>query len=124
MTQTLNLIKSFSGAGILKYNDNADFELHMDGGKVVNITGILDEAYGDNILVYAKIIKALESRIIFEEDGKLCKKLDSDGVLSYHICGMNLDHLLFYNTDDIIDITIEVKVRDRERQKYGEYSKR
>lgn len=124
MSQTLRVIKSFSDVGILKYNDNADFELHIDSGKVVNITGILDEAYAENILVYAKIIKALESRILFEEDGKLCKKLDSDGIMSYHICGMNLDHLLFYNTDDIIDITLEVKVRNRERQKYGEYSKR
>lgn len=124
MAQTLSVIKSFSGAGILKYNDIADFELHMDDGKVVNITGILDEAYGDNILVYAKVVRVLEGVILFEEDGKLCKKLDSDGIMSYHICGMNLDHLLFYNTDDIIDITLEVKVRNRERKKYGEYSKR
>ncbi len=115
MAQTLSVIKSFSGAGILKYNDNADFELHIDSGQVVNITGILDEAYAENILVYAKVVRVLEGVILFEEDGRLEKRFDSDGILSYHICGLNLDHLLFYNTDDILDITIEVKVRNRER---------
>lgn len=124
MSQTLRIIKSFSGVGTLKYNDNAEYELHMDNGKVINITGILDEAYDENILVYIKIINILKDKIIFEEDGKLTKKKDSDGIFSYHVCGMNLDYLLFYNTDEKLDITIKVKVKDKGRQVYERCSKR
>ena len=109
------ILKSINQTGLLlTYNDHAEFELHNEKG-FLNITKILDESYNseENILVYMNVMKVGSDRSIFEEDGGLTKKVDTDNILSYHICGNNLDHVLFYNTDEILDIEMKVKVREK-----------
>lgn len=110
-------LKAYSGTGYLVYNDEAEFEIHriLNGAKKVdNITCILDEAYcpdiDSKVLVHTKIMK--DGKLLFDEDGRLEKKIDKDGILSYFICGNNLDYLLFYNTDEFLDISIRVRVRE------------
>lgn len=108
--------------GQLIMNDDGEFELETEY-ETVNISQLLDKIYSSHTkqLIYVKIIKS-GNILLFEEDGGLFFRRDDQDLDSYFICGNNLSKLLFYNTDNNINIII--KVRDRERQKYGEYSKR
>ena len=109
------ILKSINQTGLLTYNDNAEFELHNENIGFVNITKVLDEAYDleENVLVYINITRVGSDRLLFDEDGILTKKTDTDGVLSYYICGTNLDYTLFYNTDEILNIEMKVKMREK-----------
>lgn len=94
--------------GRLDIEDNGDFILYQEDNSVVNITNILSEIYccGEkDSLVYLKISKGCST--LYEEDGKIIKKIDSDGIISNFICGDNLDYCLFYNTGEILEITIK-----------------
>lgn len=94
-------------------NDNGEFELENETG-IVNISQLLDGIYSSqNKLIYVEIIK--DGSILFQEDGGLTKKIDKDGINSFHICGMNLDLVLFNNTGEYLDITIQ----ERKSKVYG-----
>ena len=91
--------------GTLDMNDDGEFELENETG-FINISKLLDGIYNSqNKLIYVEIIK--DGSILFQEDGGLCKKIDKDGINSFHICGMNLDLVLFNNTNEYLDITIQ-----------------
>ena len=89
--------------GELIYNDDAEFEIYNDTG-IINISKLLESIYEKQGQAYIKVMRA--NSILFEEDGKVCKKIDKDGINSIHVCGMNLDLVLFENTDEILDIEI------------------
>jgi hypothetical protein len=100
--------KTFNGKLIM--NDDGQFELETYDDGVVNITKILDGIYSPTSLkdsqVYVKVNRG-NGGILFEEDGGLVKKIDKDGVNSYHICGNNIDLLMFNHTEEALEITIE-----------------
>ena len=96
--------------GQLIYNDNAEFELEDETG-IINISNLLDGIYNAKQQAYIRITKG--SSLLFEEDGAIIKKQDSDGIVSNFVCGNNLDLLLFNNTDEVLQIII------KKRRKYG-----
>ncbi len=102
--------------GKLIYNDNAEFELRDETG-FINITKMLDDIFDSGLKpqVYVKVMKG--TSLLFEEDGLLTICRDEDGVDSFYICGLNLDKLMFYNTEEALEITI-IK-REKLRNNYG-----
>lgn len=107
--------------GRLEYNEDAEFELHMDNGEIINISKILDDIYSPTSLkdsqVYISVMKG--EVILFNEDGALVKKKDEHGIISYHVCGENLDLCLFKNTEKILEIIVKKKGKCL---KYGKVS--
>ena len=105
----LNQINQMNLCGRLEYNDDAEFEIDdYDSIKIINISKILESIYNsEDKCTYVKISKG--GLIIFEEDGGLVKKIDNQGVLSFFICGVNLDLILFNNTNEIVEFTINTK---------------
>ena len=55
--------------------------------------------------IYIKIEKF--GRLLFEEDGGLFLRKDNQSVDSYFICGENLSKLLFYETDEELEVIIK-----------------
>jgi hypothetical protein len=98
--------------GRLDIEQNGDFILYQEDNSVVNITQMLSQFYLAERLVYLKVSKG--SYIEFEEDGKIFKKLDQDGIISNFICGNNLDYCLWYLTDDIVEIEIRERSKDKD----------
>lgn len=96
-------------SGALIYNEDAEFEIHSEDGSVCLLTKILNHLHKNDALVRVVIVK--NGKLLFDEDGGLVKKKDQDGVEGYFICGANLDYLLFYNTDEHIDITIRSRLK-------------
>ena len=96
--------------GQLIMNDDGEFELEDETG-IINISNLLDGIHSAKEQIYIRITKG--SSLLFEEDGSIIRKQDSDGILSNFVCGNNLDLLLFNNTDEILQIVI------RKRRKYG-----
>jgi hypothetical protein len=90
--------------GLLDMNDDGEFELEDEIG-IVNITKLLESIHTSKELVYIEIMRG--NSLIFQEDGSVLKKLDKDGIMSFHICGVNLDFILFYNTGEILEITLK-----------------
>lgn len=90
--------------GLLTMNDDGEFELEDETG-IVNITKLLENIYTLKELVYIKIMRG--SSLIFQEDGSVLKKLDKDGIMSFHVCGANLDFILFYNAGETLEITLK-----------------
>ena len=97
--------------GRLIYNDSGEFELHSEdnNNQIINITRILDKAYSPQLKsqIHIKIMKGC--RVLFDEDSILYKKIDEDGLDSYYVCGNNLDLLMFNHTDELLEITIDIK---------------
>lgn len=90
--------------GLLDMNDDGEFELEDEIG-IVNITKLLESIHTSKKLVYIEIMRG--NSLIFQEDGSVLKKLDKDGIMSFHVCGVNLDFILFYNTGEILEITLK-----------------
>jgi hypothetical protein len=104
--------------GKLIMNDDGEFELDTER-EIINISKLLDGIYntGSKPQIYIKIEKF--GRLLFEEDGLLVKKKDEQNVESYFICGMNLSKLLFYETDEALEVVIkERKCSNNEQCKY------
>jgi len=106
--------KTFNGK--LDMDDNGEFIIHTETG-IVNISKILDDIFNSQLrpLVYVKIYK--NGKLIFEEDGGLFLHTDDQKVQSYFVCSMNLSKLLFYETDNFLEITI------KQRRKSGNGAK-
>jgi len=102
----MNIDKTF--IGLLGMDDNGEFILQQsEDGKIVNITKILDDIFSSSLKpqVYIKITRC--GRLLFEEDGLVTINVDEDRVESHYICGNNLDKLLFYETDNMLEISIK-----------------
>lgn len=99
---------------MLDLNDYGEFILESSDN-TINISKILDNIYKqDNKLVYIEVRR--DGKLIFEEDGGLVLREDDQGVLSYFVCSMNLSKLLFYETENYLDIEI-VQRGNRKRGK-------
>lgn len=107
--------------GLLDINDFGQFILKNVDSGVINVTGILDEIYNPDSLkdsqVEVKVFKG--DKLLFDEDGALVKKIDTDGINSYHICGNNLDLLLSNYTEE--NLAIDINKRGNSL-KYGNIS--
>jgi hypothetical protein len=91
--------------GLLDMNDDGEFELEDEIIGKVNITKLLESIHTSKTLVYVEIMRG--NSLIFQEDGSVLKKKDKDGIMSFHICGANLDYILFYNTGEVLEITLK-----------------
>jgi hypothetical protein len=70
--------------------------------KTINLTNIFDKIYSDDTgtpILEVKIENEF-GKIIFQEEGFLERIQDTDGIFCYHVNGVNLDKVLFYNTTD------------------------
>ena len=93
--------------GKLIYNDGNIYTLYSPTTKsTTNISDILyNICYSYNNYINIKIMKGC--KILFEEDGRLINKINNkNGLLSYHVNSEDLESVLFYNTDDFVDIEI------------------
>lgn len=99
--------------GILDMDDNGEFIVHIEDNQIINITKVLEDIFTSQLVpqVYVKLIK--NNIIIFEEDGRIIKNIDKDGINSFYICGENLDYKLFYNTGENIEIIIKKRGNSR-----------
>ena len=106
--------KTFNGK--LDMDDNGEFIIHTETG-IINISKILDDIFNSQLRpqVYIKIMKC--GRLLFEEDGQITLSVDEDRIESYFVCSMNLSKLLFYETDNFLEITI------KQRRKSGNGAK-
>jgi len=88
------------------YNDNAEYELLSPISKpTINMTKLLFEiCYSYNNYINIKVMKGCKT--LFEEEGRLLKLNDKNGLLSYHINSEDLESVLFFNTDEYLDIEI------------------
>lgn len=90
--------------GVLSLTEDNEFILESSDN-TINLSRILDNIHKqDNKLVYIEIRR--DGKILYEEDGGLFLREDDQGVLSYFVCGNNLSKLLFYETENILDIEI------------------
>lgn len=104
-------------SGKLIYDDNAEYQLISPTG-TVNISTFLDKVYNSNNQ-YIKIKIMNCCKLIFEEQGKLLKKLDQFGINCYHINSCNVDYTLFQEVDNDIEITIFAEtIRQGDRYSY------
>ena len=96
-------------SGKLLYNDEAQYGLQFPSG-LVNISEILDKVCtSSNKYIEIKIMDCC--KLIYEEKGNLMKyKSYNTGVVDYHINGNCLGDVLFFNTENILDITIYAEV--------------
>lgn len=98
--------KEINLSGKLIFNDDGEFVIQTKDG-IYNITTVLDYIYKDASVryIHCKIMKL--AKILFNEEGLLYKRLDSDGLNSYFVCGVNLDKTLF----DLVDKDLEIKIK-------------
>ena len=87
-------------------NDKGEFELETETD-VVNISQLLDGVYSSRLKpqVYIRVEK--NGSLLMEEDGGIFLNIDEQKVESYFVCGINLSKLLWDNTGEYLDITIQ-----------------
>jgi len=93
--------------GKLIFDDNGDYIIISPTTKsTINISDILyNICYSSNNQIEIKIMKGC--KILFNESGRLLNKINKqNGLLSYHVNSEDLESVLFYNTEDFIDIEI------------------
>lgn len=95
-------------------NDNGEFELETETG-IVNISQLLDGIYTSRLKpqIYIRIEKS--GSLLMEEDGGIFYHIDEQKVESFWVCGINLSRLLWDNTGEYLDITIQ----ERKSKVYG-----
>lgn len=92
-------------SGRLVYNQDANYEL-TSPTDTINISEILDRVLtSSNKYIEIKIMDCC--KLIFEEHGNLMRYKSYDtGVVDYHINGNCLGDVLFFNTGELLDVTI------------------
>lgn len=91
--------------GILKYNDDGQYEIH-NSNRCFNLSQLLDKIYYSDTSNYINLCIMDGCKVLFNEDGNLYKNKDSDGIYSYFILGNNLEKTLFDNTDKKLEFTL------------------
>ena len=115
---TNKYIKLHTYEGKLIYNDNAEYELLSPISKsTINLSELLNTiCYSYNNYIKIKIFKGC--KILFEESGKLIKNFDKHNIFSFHVNSEDFESILFYNTDEYLDIEINSGfLDDLDRQK-------
>jgi len=104
-----NNLHVFSGK--LIYDQDNNYILHSPT-QVTNITTILKKIYcwySNEINI--RILKGC--KILFNEHGRLLTKLDSKyGISSYHVNGLDLECVMFFNVGEDLYIEISNSVLD------------
>lgn len=92
-------------SGRLVYNQDANYEL-TSPTDTINISEILDKVCNSSKkYIEVKIMNCC--KLIFAEQGNLLKYKSYDtGVVDYHINGNCLGDVLFFNTGELLDVTI------------------
>ena len=96
----------FTGIGKLDMDDIGDFILHTEKG-TVNISNILDNIFASQLRPQVDIKIYKNGILLFDEQGGLFNHWDEQKVESYFVCGVNLSKLLFYNTEENLEISIK-----------------
>ena len=98
--------------GKLFYNEQANYTLYFPTSDTINISDILyNICYSSNNYIEIKIMKGC--KILFNESGRLLNKIDDkNGLLSYHVNSEDLESVLFFNTEEYLDIEIYSEVLD------------
>ena len=100
-------------SGKLIYNDGNIYTLYSTTTKsTINISDILyNICYSSNNQIEIKIMKGC--KILFNESGRLLNKIDDkNGLFSYHVNSEDLESVLFFNTEEYLDIEIYSEVLD------------
>lgn len=105
-------------SGKLLYNDEAQYGLQFPSG-LVNISEILDKVCNSSKkYIEVKIMNCC--KLIFAEQGNLLKYKSYDtGVVDYHINGNCLGDVLFFNTGELLDVTIYADALNRTGDRCG-----
>jgi hypothetical protein len=103
--------------GKLIYDDFGLYQLILSPTNIVNISSLLDLIYHTDSYLELKIMSG--SKTLFNEQGSLIIKKDTEGIFGYHINGENLDKVLFYNTNNQLDIEIYSKALEGVSNTYG-----
>ena len=103
-TNKNNSTKIYTGK--LSYNEQANYTLYSSISGTTNISDILyNICYSSNNYIEIKIMKGC--KILFNESGRLLNKIDNkNGLLSYHVNSEDLESVLFFNTNEYLDIEI------------------
>jgi len=103
-TNKNNSTKTYTGK--LLYNEQANYTLHSPTSDTINISDILyNICYSSNNQIEIKIMKGC--KILFNESDRLLKRIDKqNGLLSYHVNSEDLESVLFFNTEEYLDIEI------------------
>ena len=98
--------------GKLFYNEQANYTLYFPTSDTINISDILYNIwYSSNNYIEIKIMKGC--KILFNESGRLLNKIDDkNGLFSYHVNSEDLESVLFFNTEEYLDIEIYSEVLD------------
>jgi len=98
--------------GKLFYNEQANYTLYFPTSDTINISDILyNICYSSNNYIEIKIMKGC--KILFNESGRLLNKIDDkNGLFSYHVNSEDLESVLFFNTEEYLDIEIYSEVLD------------
>ena len=109
-TNKNNSTKIYTGK--LSYNEQANYTLYSSTKSTTNISDILyNICYSSNNQIEIKIMKGC--KILFNESGRLLNKIDDkNGLLSYHVNSEDLESVLFFNTNEYLDIEIFSEVLD------------
>ena len=98
--------------GKLFYNEQANYTLYFPTSDTINISDILyNICYSSNNYTEIKIMKGC--KILLNESGRLLNKIDDkNGLFSYHVNSEDLESVLFFNTEEYLDIEIYSEVLD------------
>jgi len=99
--------------GKLDIDDNGEFIVHIEDNQIVNISKILDNIFESQLRPQVDIKIFKNGRLLFDEQGGLFLHTDNQKVESYFVCGVNLSKLLFYNTEEFLEITIKNEGKSR-----------
>lgn len=106
--------------GKLQMTDDeaGEFEIVTETG-TVNVSSILDNIFDSSLRpqIYIKVMRG--NALIFEEDGLVTFCRDKQGVDSFFVCGLNLDKVLWDNTENNLEICIKKRGNT---SKYGNIS--
>jgi hypothetical protein len=127
MERMLNIKMKQTKIGTLCYNDNAEYEIHINMNsdnqiQVFNLSSLLDRVYKTKSIIGIHILDG--SKTLFNEKSKLYKTKDEFNIDSYFILGSNLEQILFDNTDKnlefIFDTNFIIDVGEHYGQIYSE----
>jgi len=107
-------------SGKLSYNEQANYIIISPTTKsTINISDILyNICYSSNNQIEIKIMKGC--KILFNESGRLLNKIDKqNGLLSYHVNSEDLESVLFFNTEEYLDIELFSEFLDDIDRKQG-----
>ena len=92
--------------GRLEYDQDGAYVIHNHNTNTVfSLSSLLFKIYYAPInRIKIKIMNGCKT--LFNEDGNLYLKRGVNGIYGYHVNGMDLESILFNNTDEYLEVTI------------------